>query len=357
MARALALASAAVVLSLAPAARARDDDERLRLRWSAPAGCPSADAVEKAALAHAGPRPPSAAVLQADARVERTGRGFRLTLRTHEGKNEGERQLDSVSCADAADAAAVLLALALVPPDPAASAPAPAPAPAPIPPPEAAPPPPAPAPAPAAASPVTPTPTPTPSPTPAEAPAPAPEKASAFRRASGPGAPSLALGVSVAGDASTLPSPAVGAAASLAFTRERLRIEVDGRRWASQSGAVATADAGARFTMTSAGLRSCFRVVRAGPLDASPCAGADLAFVEAAGYGAQTNYAASARWFDAAGGALVRAKLARWLALRATLEAFVPLSRPTFVVEGQGDVHRPPVLGGAASLGAEALIL
>jgi hypothetical protein len=97
--------------------------------------------------------------------------------------------------------------------------------------------------------------------------------------------------------------------------------------------------------------------VKAGPFEGAPCGGAALAFVDASGFGAQTNYAASARWVDVAGGALARVKVARWLALRATVEVTAPLSRPTFVVEGEGDVHRPAAFGGAASLGAEALIL
>jgi hypothetical protein len=306
--------------------------------------------------------------LQADARIDRTARGFRLTLHTREGKSEGERQLDSTTCAAAADAAAVLLALALFPPEPgggpagapptalawpsppslsgvpspAAASPAAASAPGLEPPAFAAP-----------SAPVAPV-----APTPASAESPAPHEAAAGRRSSSsaPHAPFLAVGLGVAGDASTLPSPAVGAAASLSFTTGRLRVELGARRWASQSAALTTADAGARFTMTSAGLRSCWTVLRAGPFEGSPCVGADLAFVDAAGYGAQTNYAATARWFDAAVGALARMKLARWLALRATLEVVVPLSRPTFVVEGEGDVHRPPAVGGVASLGAEALI-
>jgi hypothetical protein len=107
--------------------------------------------------------------------------------------------------------------------------------------------------------------------------------------------------------------------------------------------------------MTSVGARACFAALRTRFVEGSPCAGANVDFIDASGFGAQANYGANAQWTTVAGGALVRAPLGSRFALRLRAEAFVPLTRPTFVVEGQGDVHRPPTLGAAASFGAEVL--
>ena len=91
--------------------------------------------------------------------------------------------------------------------------------------------------------------------------------------------------------------------------------------------------------------------------DLSPCLGADVHFVSASGYGADSNYAASATWPSMSGGVLGRIGLSSWLSARARVDTFVPLSRPTFVVENEGTVHRPPTLGLSTSLGVEVLFL
>ncbi len=69
------------------------------------------------------------------------------------------------------------------------------------------------------------------------------------------------------------------------------------------------------------------------------------------------NYDAKGAWMSAAAGALVRLPIASWFALRADADAVVPLSRPRFVVEGDGAVHRPSALGVRAGIGAELLFL
>src|SRR5690606_108493 len=73
------------------------------------------------------------------------------------------------------------------------------------------------------------------------------------------------------------------------------------------------------------------------------------------GYGADANQDASARWASLAAGALGRAPLTSWLALRTRVEATVPLARPRFVVERMGAVHQPAALGMSATFGAEVL--
>jgi hypothetical protein len=311
-------------------AAAREEDEALRLRWEAPAGCPSVDDVRAATLRGAGEARAKSVTLEADAHVERVpgeaARAWRVRLRTRRGAATGEREIEASTCHGVAEATAVILALALVPPG---SAPPEETRDQPL---------------------VT-----VAMPPPRDAPA-APVPAPAAPRT--PGGPHLfALGAGGSGDVSTLPRTTLGGSLTLAITPGRWRFELDGRMWASQSQSRAASDAGARFSMTSVGGRGCWTALRAGSLDLAPCLGADVHFVSAPGYGADTNFDATAQWVTLDGGALGRVGLTSWLAVRTRLDAFVPLTRPTFVVEGEGSVHRPPTLGAAASLGVEVLFL
>ncbi|MBN9162616.1 MAG: hypothetical protein BGO98_21285 [Myxococcales bacterium 68-20] len=306
------------------ATRDASADDTLRLTWKAPAGCPSIDDVRAATLREVDARAANSGVLEADAYVEqREATSWAVRLRTRRGMATGEREIEAETCDGVAQATAVVLALALVPP----SEPEPEPERVPG----------------AAAAP--------PTPPPADRDA----GASAFARTDE--AHALALGASLAAVSSTLPAAALGGSVTLAWTPDRARIELDVRRWASQSETVSTSAAGARFSMTSLGGRGCWAALRTHTFDLSPCAGADVHLVSAPGHGADANYAASGAWTAIGAGALGRLHITSWLALRARAEVVVPLSRPTFVVENEGFVHRPSILGAAASLGIEALFL
>jgi hypothetical protein len=355
LAPALALASLLTVTTTTQA-RASDDD-RLRLSWLAPASCPSVETVRRAALRNAESGDPRLAGLEAEARVTPSDRGWRMRLRTRHGSTTGEREIETATCEGAAEAAAVILGLALMPPESDRSTPAPVFAASVIA---------APLDQPASIATLGPEPERSRSIVISQTGAPPPEPPLPARDATPPepahvraGARShaLAVGVGVAADPSTLPRGAVGGSLSVAWTPGQWRIELDARRFAAQSRTLPGSSAGADFSMTSAGARGCWNALRRGAVDVSPCAGADVHFVSASGYGAGANYDAKAQWTSAAGGALAGVAVASWLALRARLDALVPLSRPTFVVEGEGSLHRPPTLGAAASLGAEVTFL
>lgn len=314
------LASSVVAVSLL-ATREASAEDSLRLTWTAPAGCPSVDDVRAATLREVDARAANGGVLEVDAHVEqRETSSWAVRLRTRRGVATGEREIEAETCDGVAQATAVVLALALVPP-----------APEPEPDPDAA------------AAPSTP------------APVDRDAGASAFARTDE--AHALAFGASLAAVSSTLPAAALGGSVTLAWTPGRVRIELDARRWASQSESVSTSAAGARFSMTSLGGRGCWAALRAHTFDLSPCAGADVHLVSAPGHGADVNHAASGAWTAVGAGALGRLHVTSWLALRARAEAVVPLSRPTFVVENEGFIHRPSILGAAASFGIEALFL
>jgi hypothetical protein len=311
----------AALVALATPASA--DEDRLRLTWTAPPGCPSTEEVRGATLRDAESRG-AMGLLEADAQVEQkpqqTGdAGWRVRLRTRRGETTGEREIEASSCSGVAEATAVVLALAMVPPDvdeerpPVESVPA--------------------------------------------SEAPRQSDVAVARKEAAQDAHALALGASVATDASTLPSAAIGGSLTAAWTPGRLRVELDARRWVSQSRSLASSASGATFTLTSLGGRGCWAALRGKSVDLAPCAGADLHLVSAPGYGADSNYSPDGSWVSITGGGLGRLSLSSWLALRVRLEAVVPLARPTFVVRNEGSVHRPPSLGAAASVGLELLFL
>ncbi len=351
--RAISLAVALVAVLVAKRAAAED----LRLLWWAPAGCPTREHVRDAALKSAGKG--GVEPLDAEVRIEQ-GERWRVTIRSsRNGTAAEERTVEGASCAAVADATAVILAIAMIPPGKDAAAAAAANA------------------RQAVGGEATATATTDPEASAnanadADARATADGKANAdATRSSGAtgagsgaerpagaarGRHAFAAMVGGATDGTTLPSAALGGRVGLAWTPGRGRIEVAGSFFSSQSKTTATSTAGARFNLLDAGARGCWALLQ-GAVELSPCAGIDVQSVSAKGFGATQNYDANGTWVSAAGGALIQVPLASWFALRADADAIVPLSRPTFVVEGDGAVHRPSSIGARAGIGAELLFL
>jgi len=326
----------ASLLTLSRVAKADEPPNSFRLSWSAPAGCPSTDDVRSATLRNVvdAKAAKNDDVLEADAHVEKNSdAAWRVRLKTRRGGATGEREIEASTCRGVADATAVVLALALVPPGSAPEEPKsqvinveekPA----------------------------------LPSPAAAETTEPKPK-----RTAKSDGPPLLAFGASVATDASSLPSAALGGGLTLALTPKRFRFEAEGQRFAGQSQAASGSNAGAEFAMTTIGGRACYAALRSGSgrFEAAPCVGSHVVLIDAGGFGSDANFDKSEAWTTLNGGVLGRAQITSWFALRAKVDAFAPLSRPTFVVQngtGFDDVvHRPPTLGVSVAFGAELLFL
>lgn len=89
------------------------------VRWSAPALCPTREAVESAVAEHLGravSRDPGREALVADARVEALGGGgYRLVLEITRGALGGKRVLEDADCAQLGAAAAFIVAVAADP--------------------------------------------------------------------------------------------------------------------------------------------------------------------------------------------------------------------------------------------------
>jgi hypothetical protein len=93
--------------------------EPLALTWQAPRECPQRAAVRARIDALVPAAATSKERLEADGKIERVGRRFRLKLRMRVGEVSGERQIESDSCQDLAGAAAVALGLMLQSAEPA----------------------------------------------------------------------------------------------------------------------------------------------------------------------------------------------------------------------------------------------
>jgi hypothetical protein len=303
----------------------------VRLKWQAPRECPTTERVLEAALRNAPAT--SGDPLDAVARVERTDTNWRVILHLSRGNGPvAERRFEASSCEAIADATALIVATALLP---AGRSPETAPAPT-----EHA----DASDAPKAAPPVA-------VPTPAVTAKPIEAKATPT-----PHSNAHTLAVFAAGviDAATLPSPALGAQIGIgAKLGARMRIEVEWMYYTSQSKTSATSNAGASFALWNVGARVCGAVVQA-PVEISPCVGADAHNVQASGFGGKTNEDTSAIWTSGVGGVLVRWPVASWLALRAHVEASLAATRPRFIVEGDGPLHRPSALGARSGIGVRA---
>lgn len=157
--------------------------------------------------------------------------------------------------------------------------------------------------------------------------------------------PSLArfsVGVGAGFNVGTLPQLAPGGLLSLAWLPDRFRLEFEAGIWGRQSQSIEETSAGADLSLSSFGARACLKAPLTSHLDLSPCLGSQLYLLRARGFGSDSNYSTRASWPALTGGLLGRAELSSRLALRADVEAQLPLDRPRFLVERLGTVHRIP---------------
>lgn len=171
---------------------------------------------------------------------------------------------------------------------------------------------------------------------------------------SSPLSPGAALTVGAVGGYLPHWSPGIGVYGVLGW--KALRAKIGGQAWLSARQTVdASATQGADFQAFSGHGDICIEVA-AGSFGLGPCAGLDLVLEKGTGFGpgiaAKTDTAAFAA--ISLGGSL------RWigpghLSFPLELELLVPLARPEFVFSGTDgtSVHRPGVIGGRLTLGAE----
>ncbi len=329
---------------------ARAQPSPIDLEWSAPPECPAGDVVRAAVLRDLGASRGAGAPLVARGRVEKSGEAWVAHLSVAAPNGAGERTLRASSCADLSDAAALIFALAIDP--------------------HAAPPPPSVASSAAPAAPLSATAaegdaakgSPASSSAPASsasAPpaAPPPPSTSPKRDPYAPPQGSLArdgLGVAATfvGDVGLLPSVDLGGSLEIFFTRHGLRLDVDGTWLAGTHAGAPTPGPGGDFTFLAAGARV-GHIWRVGRFDLGPAGGAEIDRLHAEGYGVTSPSSDTGTWVTLRAGGTMAFWVVRGFALFSHIEATAPLSRPTFVLDGVGPVHRPAFFGGRAGLGAQ----
>ncbi len=351
------------LLSLTTDAHAQSPPGPVDLAWSAPAECPSVSDVRAAVSRDLGATPQRGAPLVARATVARSNMGWTALLVVTGPDGTGERALHAATCGELADATALILALAI---DPRAKA---------APPTAASPAPPAttasaatPAPAPTdaasgEASGVTPAPTGPPKP-PTAAPRAAPARDASVPRAGVARSENgnfrrdgFGVGLVGLGDLGTLPASTAGASVALLYRWRALRVALDGT-WLAPAHGVSPvrASAGGDFTFLAAGGGACLLLDLGSRVDVGPCLGLEVDRLHAAGTGVTTPTTDAGSWVSAGGGAHAVVWLFRGLGVQADISVHAPLSRPSFVLEGLGSVHRPAVFAGRAAVGLEAVL-
>jgi hypothetical protein len=301
---------------------------RLEFSWQAPAECPD-EARVRAQIERLVRSDDTAerAPLQAHASVERAeDGGWVLRLELLSGSARDERELVGDSCQALVDAVAVMLALQLssekrddeVPRAAAEEPPAAAPA--------------------------------------SVLPPPAPER---DRRS--PSSPTSTrerghwhLGVLGQADSVVLPEVAFGGRVDVGWALGRWYLGLSPSLWAAQEQALRDGGTGrGRFGFRALSVSGCHATWGSGAR-LGPCLSAEVGQLSAESSAVRLPDQVTELWVAALGGVGFWVPLGPGSLFTSGLSAVVPLRRPSFVVEGIGQIHQPSAVGGRASLGLAA---
>lgn len=286
--------------------------------WEAPAGCSSSAELTEGVARALGRTESEVREIDARASVERSAAGYRVRIEVA----GGERTVEAGTCSELVEATALILALTV---DPRAAARQPAPS-------ERL---------------VSPAPPPAPARKPKESPIPG------QRASKGPfDGIRLSVGVEQLADVGTLPSPSLGIGLFVGLNLRALRIELGAGLFPPQTERPFV-DMGGEFSRVTGSAMLCYQPTL-GRLEVGGCMGAgfDRVGATAVGTGARA-IDATGLWstLDAEGRIAVR--LTSWLAVRFSLGAHAPLSRPSFAITGAGEVYRPSAVSARQALGLE----
>jgi hypothetical protein len=152
-----------------------------------------------------------------------------------------------------------------------------------------------------------------------------------------------------------LPETTPVAGLALGATHRRARVELVGLASGETRANAATSGVGGTFRLLAAGLRACGRL--GGPtLFVEPCLGAELERLAATGFGLPTVSSRVITVGAATAGVDLALPVARHLSLSLGLQAAARPYRPTFFLEGVGDLWRVPAFGALGTLGIIVII-
>ena len=284
----------------------------VHIEWVAPAGCPSHDEILGVIERIVGASALRSAV---DARVIVTQdpHEFRAEVAVSASGATSTRSLTGESCRAVGDAAAFIVALAA---NPDANPPATA--------------------------------------------TPAPAPAASIEPAGPPAAPSLRraafLDAAFFIDVGSLPSTGLGGAIGVGWNPAHLDLEIVGALLASQRATLASRTTlGADLQFAHVGARACYELFDA-RLDVGPCLGGGVEWIAARGFASAPDQSKSATGNMIVGsfGGRAIGRLSSRIVLRLVVEALVPSTRPTFVIDGGGQVFRMSAVSVLGTAGAEA---
>jgi hypothetical protein len=154
-----------------------------------------------------------------------------------------------------------------------------------------------------------------------------------------------------------MPSLAIEPEIAAGYAGGPFRFELHGQANLAQHSSAPTSSAGASVHAAGGGARGCYAPVTAG-LTLLACLGGEIDAMWASGYRISTPLDQSATWITLGGGTQALFRLSGRFAVRADLEALVPLGRPRFVTADYagtptGLVHEPARVWGRLALGAE----
>jgi hypothetical protein len=166
-------------------------------------------------------------------------------------------------------------------------------------------------------------------------------------------------------DLGTLPNADLGGRISAGALLGRLRLEVSFGDWLSQQATASPprTTQGTTLHPLEGALRGCFRWTPVRRLEIDPCAGAGLTYVTSNGFGESVFFAGEtakgATWGSAYADALIVVAVAGPLALRGSVGLAIPLVRPEFDIQEEGNpssvifLHQASSVAGRAGLGVE----
>jgi hypothetical protein len=153
-------------------------------------------------------------------------------------------------------------------------------------------------------------------------------------------------------DVGTLPKIAGSVGAAAAFLYGPQRFELSAGAWLGRSVDISPYGAGGTVSLIAGTAATC-RNLLTGRVELGPCIGIELGRLHASGYGVSSPDEAATLWAALKAGAAVSWFPVPQAALVLRLDAAVPLSRPRFVLDGVGPVHRISAVAGRAAAGAE----
>jgi len=285
-----------------------DSGHPFELSWQAPPTCPTSREVEREITRLIGDASRNRATVRAVAEVTRRDEDWRVLIRIQDGDRVSERSFEGATCRAVTKVASLIIALAI---EPNAGAPS-------------------------------------------ESVAPEPrDKPEPLVRPPAPAAPSAEAplrGFVAAGPVAELrilPRVGFGFEIGLGMRFPALSAELRGGASLPQPTDVASSAAGGQFSLLTAGLRVCARIVSHSP-EIFGCAAGFLDRVHAEGYGVTAPSEATALLATAALGPRLDFPLGEALRLSLAADATHTFSEATFRLDNIGTVHRTPRWGGSA---------